>query len=86
MLIITILASIGLYVVVTIVYKRGKKDGIEDAIDYFLTEMEKREIDATELIVDGNMQILEKSKKTKMLQFFQRRKKAEIVTTAEDSF
>ncbi len=86
MLILTILASIGLYVVVTIVYKKGKKDGITDAIDYFLKEMEKRKIDTAYFIVDGDMQILEKSKKIKMLQFFRRKKKTEIVTTDADNF
>jgi len=76
-MLLTILASIGLYVVVIFVYKKGKKDGIDDAIDFFLTEMEKREIDTKSLIVDDEFEKLEKSKKINLLPFFNRRKKNE---------
>lgn len=76
-MLITILASIGLYVVVIIVYKKGKKDGIDDAIDFFITEMKKREIDTKPLIVDDEFEQLEKSKKINLLPFLNRRKKNE---------
>ncbi len=72
---LTILASIGLYVIVYFVYKKGKKDGIEDAIDYFVTEMKKREIDAEVLIGDDEVKKLDKSKKIKFIPFLTRRKK-----------
>ncbi len=76
-MLITILASIGLYVVVIFVYKKGKKDGIDDAIDFFLTEMKKREIDTKSLIVDDEFEKLEKSRKINLLPFLNRRKKNE---------
>ena len=74
-MLITILASIGLYVVVIFVYRKGKKDGIDDAIDFFITEMKKRKIDTKSLIVDDEFEQLEKSKKINLLPFFNRRKK-----------
>ena len=76
-MLLTILASIGLYVVVIFVYKKGKKDGIDDAIDFFITEMDKRKIDTKSLIVDEEFEQLEKSKKINLLPFFNRRKKNE---------
>ena len=76
-MLITILASIGLYVVVIFVYRKGKKDGIDDAIDFFITEMKKMEIDTKSLIVDEEFEQLEKSKKINLLPFFNRRKKNE---------
>lgn len=76
-MLLTILASIGLYVVAIFVYKKGKKDGIDDAIDFFLTEMEKRKIDTKSLIVDEEFEQLEKSKKINLLPFFKRMKKNE---------
>ena len=76
-MLLTILASIGLYVVVIFVYKKGKKDGIDDAIDFFITEMKKRGIDTKSLIVDEEFEQLEKSKKINLLPFFKRRKKNE---------
>ena len=76
-MLLTILASIGLYVVVIFVYKKGKKDGITDAIDFFITEMKKREIDTKSLIIDEEFEQLEKSKKINLLPFFNRRKKNE---------
>ena len=74
-MLLTILASIGLYVVVIFVYRKGKKDGIDDAIDFFIKEMKKREIDTKSLIVDDEFEQLEKSKKINLLPFFNRRKK-----------
>ena len=76
-MLLTILASIGLYVVVIFVYKKGKKDGIDDAIDFFITEMKKRKIDTKSLIVDDEFEQLEKSKKINLLPFLNRRKKNE---------
>ncbi len=76
-MLLTILASIGLYVVVIFVYRKGKKDGIDDAIDFFITEMKKREIDTKSLIVDDEFEKLEKSRKINLLPFLNRRKKNE---------
>jgi len=74
-MLLTILASIGLYVVVIFVYRKGKKDGIDDAIDFFIKEMKNRKIDTKSLIVDEEFEQLEKSKKINLLPFFNRRKK-----------
>ena len=42
---LTILAAIGLFFIITLVYRKGRKDGIKEAIDYFLIEMKSKEID-----------------------------------------
>jgi len=76
-MLITILASIGLYVVVIFVYRKGKKDGIDDAIDFLITEMKRREIDIGSIIVAEEYEKLEKSKKINLLPFFKGRKKDE---------
>ncbi len=76
-MLLTILASIGLYVVVIFVYRKGKKDGIDGAIDFFMTEMKKREIDTKSLIIDEELEQLEKAKKINLLPFFNKRKKNE---------
>ncbi|MFC1556454.1 hypothetical protein ACFL5L_00545 [candidate division KSB1 bacterium] len=44
-MLMTILASIGLFFIIVYVYRRGKRDGIKKAIDYFLTEMNRKQID-----------------------------------------
>ena len=41
----TILATIGLFFLFAVAYKRGKRDGINQAIDYFVTEMNRKKID-----------------------------------------
>lgn len=76
-MLLTILASIGLYVVVIFVYRKGKKDGIDDAIDFLITEMKKREIDIETKINVEEYEKLEKSKKIKLLPFIKIRKKHE---------
>lgn len=62
-MLITLLAAIGLFFVIMSVYRKGKKDGIQDAVDYFVTEMKKRKIDTEVLIADENFEKLNKSKK-----------------------
>ena len=52
-MLMTILASIGLFFIIVYVYRRGKRDGIKKAIDYFLTEMNRKQIDF-EIIDDYN--------------------------------
>ena len=42
---LTILATIGLFFLLAAAYRRGKRDGIKDAIDYFVSEMNKKRID-----------------------------------------
>jgi len=42
---LTILAAIGLFFIITIVYRRGRRDGIKETIDYFMIEMKRKEID-----------------------------------------
>lgn len=76
-MLITILASIGLYVVVILVYRKGKKDGIDNAIDLLIKEMKRKNIDIESIIVDEEYGILEKSKKIKLLPFLRGRKKDE---------
>lgn len=76
-MLITILASIGLYVVVILVYRKGKKEGIDYAIDFLIKETKRREIDIKSIIVDEEYEQIEKSKKIILLPFFKRRKKDE---------
>ena len=71
-MLITILASIGLFFIITSVYKKGRRDGIKDAVDYFVTEMKKREIDA-EIIIEEDIDQFDKAKILKLLPFFKRR-------------
>ena len=44
-MLITILALIGLFFIIAVVYRRGKRDGVKEAIDYFVTEMNRKQID-----------------------------------------
>lgn len=44
-MLITILATIGLFFIIAIAYRRGKRNGIKEAIDYFITEMNRKKID-----------------------------------------
>ena len=59
-MLITILATIGLFFIIVSVYKRGKRDGINQAIDYFAAEMKRKEVEI-EVINDYN--IIEKKAK-----------------------
>ena len=49
MLILTVLAGIGLAVVIGAAYRRGKADGIRATIDYFAEDMEKQKVDVEQL-------------------------------------
>lgn len=42
----TILATIGLFFIILGVYRKGKRDGIKEAIEYFMTEINRKKIDA----------------------------------------
>jgi hypothetical protein len=48
---LTLLAAVGLVFIILVVYRRGKRDGIKDAVDFFLAEMERKSI-AIE-VIDG---------------------------------
>ena len=74
-MLITILASVGLFFIIIKVYDKGRKDGIMDAVEYFTREMKKREIDAEVIIDDENIDELEKSKKLFKIPFLRREKK-----------
>ena len=56
---LTILATIGLFFLIAVSYKKGKKDGINEAIDYFITEMNKKRID---IEIMNDFDILEKKR------------------------
>ena len=45
----TILATIGLFFIIAGVYKKGKRDGINEAIDFFVTELNRKKIDIEEI-------------------------------------
>ncbi len=62
-MLITILATIGLFFLFAAAYKRGKKDGINQAIDYFITEMNRKKID---IEVINSYDIIEKKAKLKI--------------------
>ena len=72
-MLMTLLASIGLFFIIISVYKKGKRDGVKDTIDYFLTEMKRKEINA-EIIVGKDFTKFGKSKKTFLLPFLKGRK------------
>ena len=52
-MLITILATIGLFFIIVGAYKRGKRDGINQTIDFFVTEMNRKKINF-EIINDYN--------------------------------
>lgn len=54
-MLITILATIGLFFIIVGVYKKGKRDGIEETIDFFVTEMNRKKIDFEITNELGNM-------------------------------
>ena len=70
---LTILATIGLFFLIAVIYKKGKKDGINDAIDYFITEMNNKRID---IDIINEFDVLEKKKQlgiiTKIKHFIRR--------------
>ncbi len=59
-MLITILATIGLFFLFAVFYKRGKRDGINQAIDYFVSEMNRKKID---IEVINSYDIIEKKAK-----------------------
>ncbi len=73
-MLITILATIGLFFLFAIAYKRGKRDGINQAIDYFVTEINRKKID---IEIINSYDIIEKKAKLKIfkniLYFFRRK-------------
>ena len=76
-MLITILATIGLFFLIAVSYKRGKRDGINQAIDYFVTEMNRKRID---IEVINSYDIIEKNTKLKIFKKIRhlfRRKKNE---------
>ncbi len=76
-MLITILATIGLFYLFAVFYKRGKRDGINQAIDYFVTEMNRKKID---IEVFNSYDIIEKKAKLKIFKkicYLLRRRKNE---------
>ena len=59
-MLMTILATIGLFFIIVSVYRRGKRDGVKEAIDYFITEMNRKKID---IEVINSYDIIEKKAK-----------------------
>ena len=54
-MLITILATIGLFFIIVGVYRKGKMDGIKETIDFFVTEMNRKKIDFEITNEIGNM-------------------------------
>ncbi|HDY88051.1 MAG TPA: hypothetical protein ENH82_08070 [bacterium] len=54
-MLITILATIGLFFIIVGVYRKGKRDGIKETIDFFVTEMNRKKIDFEITNEIGNM-------------------------------
>lgn len=48
---ITLLATVGLVVIILGAYRRGKREGIKEAVDFFVAEMERKRIDIQ--VIDG---------------------------------
>ncbi|MBW7995938.1 MAG: hypothetical protein FVQ81_05060 [Candidatus Glassbacteria bacterium] len=44
-MLMTLLATIGLVFIILAAYKRGKREGIKEAVDFFVAEMERKSID-----------------------------------------
>lgn len=44
-MLVTLLATIGLFFIITLAYKRGKSNGIHESVEFFLAEMERRRIE-----------------------------------------
>ena len=64
-MLMTVLATIGLFFLVTVSYKRGKKEGINQAIDYFVSEMNRKKIDIEAV---NSYDIIEKKTKLELFQ------------------
>ena len=47
----TLLATVGLVVIILGAYRRGKREGIKEAVDFFVAEMERKRIDIQ--VIDG---------------------------------
>ena len=67
-MLMTILALIGLFFVITIVYRKGKRDGIKEAADYFVTEMNKRKIDIEDIEIINDYDNMKKRPKLQIYQ------------------
>lgn len=74
-MIISILAAIGLYFIILLVYRKGKKDGIKASLDYFALEMKRGEINVQLINHEEHLEKLNKSKWINLLSFLDRRKK-----------
>ena len=63
----TILATIGILFIIACDYIKGKKDGIKEATDYFVTEMNKRKIAIEDIKKINGYDNMKKKKVTKIL-------------------
>ena len=68
-MLITILATIGLFFLIAVSYKRGKRNGINQAIDYFVAEMNRKRID---IEVINSYDIIEKNTKSELFKKIRR--------------
>ena len=68
-MLITILATIGLFFIIAAVYRRGKRDGIKEAINYFVTEMNRKKIDIEVINDFGNIRKKQKTKIYKRIRY-----------------
>ncbi len=64
-MLLTILALIGLFFLIALSYKRGKRDGINQAINYFVTEMKRKEV---EIEIINDYDIIEKKAKLEIFE------------------
>ena len=76
-MLITILAVIGLYFIILVVYRKGRRDGIMDTIAYFQTEMNRKEINAEVKIFEKQLEKSEKQKLIKLIPLKKWRRKNE---------
>lgn len=76
-MLITILAVIGLYFIILVVYRKGRRDGIIDTIAYFQTEMNRKKINAEVKIFEKQLEKSEKQKIIKLIPLKKWRRKNE---------
>ncbi len=73
-MLISILAVVGLYFIILIVYRKGRKEGIKDTIDYITEEMKKKEMEADAVVIEEKLEVFDKTKHRSLIPFFVRSK------------
>lgn len=71
-MLMTILATIGLLFIIACAYRKGKRDGIKEAADYFVTEMNKRKIAIEDIEVINDYDNMKKKPKLQKYQKIRR--------------